>query len=92
MKFDDVINLALKSLSTNILRSILTSLGIIIGVSSVITMISIGSGARQEVTNLIDNLDLEDSFSKNELKVLLIEAWQWEAILKILYHLMMLML
>ena len=63
MKFDDVINLALKSLSTNILRSILTSLGIIIGVSSVITMISIGSGARQEVTNLIDK------FGSNNLTI-----------------------
>ena len=54
MKFSDLLNLAQKSLRANLLRSILTSLGIIIGVSSVITMISIGSGAKEEVTNLID--------------------------------------
>ncbi|PPR49726.1 MAG: Macrolide export ATP-binding/permease protein MacB [Alphaproteobacteria bacterium MarineAlpha5_Bin5] len=50
----DLIYLSQKSLRSNILRSILTSLGIIIGVSSVITMISIGSGAREEVEKLID--------------------------------------
>ena len=54
MKLTDLLNLAQKSLRSNLLRSILTSLGIIIGVSSVITMISIGSGAKEEVTNLID--------------------------------------
>ena len=54
MKLSDLLNLAQKSLRSNLLRSILTSLGIIIGVSSVITMISIGSGAKEEVTKLID--------------------------------------
>lgn len=54
MKFSDLINLAQKSLRSNLLRSILTSLGIIIGVSSVITMMSIGSAAKEEVTALID--------------------------------------
>ena len=54
MKLSDLLNLAKKSLRSNLLRSILTSLGIIIGVSSVITMISIGSGAKEEVTKLID--------------------------------------
>ena len=54
MKFSDLLNLAQKSLRANLLRSILTSLGIIIGVSSVITMLSIGSAAKEEVTNLID--------------------------------------
>ena len=54
MKLTDLLNLAQKSLRSNLLRSVLTSLGIIIGVSSVITMISIGSGAKEEVTKLID--------------------------------------
>ena len=54
MKFSDLLNLAQKSLRANLLRSIFTSLGIIIGVSSVITMLSIGSAAKEEVTNLID--------------------------------------
>ena len=47
MLLTDLIYLSQKSLRSNLLRSILTSLGIIIGVSSVITMISIGSGARE---------------------------------------------
>ena len=54
MKLSDLLNLAQKSLRSNLLRSILTSLGIIIGVSSVITMMSIGSAAKEEVTGLID--------------------------------------
>jgi len=54
MSITDLIYLSQKSLRSNILRSILTSLGIIIGVSSVITMISIGSGARIEVEQQIE--------------------------------------
>ena len=54
MSITDLIYLSQKSLRSNILRSILTSLGIIIGVSSVITMISIGSGARIEVAQQIE--------------------------------------
>ena len=54
MLLTDLFYLSQKSLRSNLLRSILTSLGIIIGVSSVITMISIGSGAREEVEKLID--------------------------------------
>ena len=53
MLLTDLIYLSQKSLRSNLLRSILTSLGIIIGVSSVITMISIGSGAREEDLSLI---------------------------------------
>ena len=54
MSITDLIYLSQKSLRSNILRSILTSLGIIIGVSSVITMISIGTGARIEVEQQIE--------------------------------------
>ena len=54
MSITDLIYLSQKSLRSNILRSILTSLGIIIGVSSVITMISIGTGARIEVEKQIE--------------------------------------
>ena len=54
MSLTDLIYLSQKSLRSNILRSVLTSLGIIIGVSSVITMISIGTGARLEVEQRIE--------------------------------------
>jgi len=54
MSLTDLIYLSQKSLRSNILRSVFTSLGIIIGVSSVITMISIGTGARLEVEQQIE--------------------------------------
>jgi len=45
--------MALRSLMTHKLRTFLTALGIIIGVASVISMISIGEGARQQTLNTI---------------------------------------
>ena len=50
------IRIALRALRVNKLRSILTMLGIIIGVAAVITMISIGSGAQAEVEEQIKSL------------------------------------
>ena len=47
---------ALRALGTNWLRSMLTMLGIIIGVAAVITMIAIGGGARQRVEQQIKAL------------------------------------
>ncbi|MEZ5844652.1 MAG: ABC transporter permease [Hyphomicrobiaceae bacterium] len=44
---------ALRALRTNLLRSILTTLGIMIGVASVIVMVAVGSGARNEVEKRI---------------------------------------
>ncbi len=49
MQFFDSIMLALDALRANKLRSFLTMLGVIIGVASVIIMISIVQGARQKV-------------------------------------------
>jgi putative ABC transport system permease protein len=47
---------ALRALATNLLRSILTMLGIIIGVGAVITMIAVGSGAQKRVEEQIKGL------------------------------------
>lgn len=41
--------LALKEIRRHKLRSFLTTLGIIIGVASVVTMVSLGNGATQSV-------------------------------------------
>ena len=46
---------ALRAIAANTLRSVLTTLGIIVGVASVIVMVSIGSGARSDVDRLISN-------------------------------------
>ncbi|HUG21963.1 ABC transporter permease [Piscinibacter sp.] len=47
---------ALRALAANLLRSMLTMLGIIIGVAAVITMIAIGSGAQQRVAEQMKSL------------------------------------
>jgi putative ABC transport system permease protein len=44
-------SLALRSLSRNPLRTLLTMLGIIIGVAAVLTMVALGTGARASVEN-----------------------------------------
>jgi macrolide transport system ATP-binding/permease protein len=54
---------ALLALRTNMLRSFLTLLGIVIGVGSVITMLAIGDGAKQQVVDAIS------SFGANLLNV-----------------------
>ncbi|GAA4332838.1 MacB family efflux pump subunit [Pigmentiphaga soli] len=45
--------MALRSLRANVFRSVLTLLGIVIGVGSVIAMLAIGDGARQAVVDRI---------------------------------------
>jgi len=50
------IRIALRALRVNKMRSLLTMLGIIIGVGAVITMIAIGAGAQQQVEEQIKAL------------------------------------
>ena len=52
----DCIMAALTSIRVNVLRSALTTLGIIIGVGAVITMVAIGAGAEARVQELISSL------------------------------------
>lgn len=51
-----LVNVAWVALSVNLLRSMLTMLGIIIGVAAVIIMLALGAGARYEVDQQIKNL------------------------------------
>ncbi len=48
--------LAFRELRRNVMRSILTMLGIIIGVASVITLVTLGNGATRQVTQQIASL------------------------------------
>ena len=48
--------LALRELRRNVMRSILTMLGIIIGVAAVITLVTLGGGATRQVTEQISSL------------------------------------
>ena len=56
MNFFAPFRIALRALAANTLRSILTMLGIIIGVAAVITMIAVGSGATQRVQEQMKGL------------------------------------
>ena len=48
--------LAMRAIRRNLMRSFLTILGIVIGVSAVITMVTIGNGATQVVSDQIASL------------------------------------
>jgi putative ABC transport system permease protein len=56
MDFIESLRLALRALQANKLRSALTMLGIIIGVSAVISLMSIGNGATAQITNQIQSM------------------------------------
>ncbi|MDR1007204.1 MAG: MacB family efflux pump subunit [Campylobacteraceae bacterium] len=52
----EAIRMAISSLRTNIFRTVLTLLGIVIGVASVIAMLNIGDGAKKDVLNSISSM------------------------------------
>jgi putative ABC transport system permease protein len=56
MTYADCVRASITALRANLLRSILTSLGIIIGISSVIAMVAIGAGAESRVKESIESL------------------------------------
>jgi len=56
MRIAATLRLALRALRRNKLRSTLTALGIIIGVSAVIAMVGIGTGAKAQVETQIASL------------------------------------
>ena len=53
MDIRELINLSIKSLAANKLRSFLTTLGIIIGVFAIIVLVSVGTGLQSYITNQI---------------------------------------
>jgi putative ABC transport system permease protein len=56
MRFFITLRMALRALSRNTMRSILTALGIIIGVAAVIVMVSLGNGTKTQVQAAIASL------------------------------------
>ncbi|MEQ1500046.1 MAG: ABC transporter permease [Parcubacteria group bacterium] len=56
MKFKDILHETYSALSANKVRSGLTMLGIVIGISSVIAMVSIGTGASNTISSSIESL------------------------------------
>ena len=56
MKWSNIQKVAFKSIIKNKMRSFLTSLGIIIGVSSVIIMVAVGLGSQAAIEDNISSL------------------------------------
>ena len=56
MDFANIIAVALRALARNKMRSILTMLGIVIGVAAVIAMVAIGQGAQSQVQKQIASM------------------------------------
>jgi putative ABC transport system permease protein len=54
--FSNIIRIALRALARNKMRSILTMLGIVIGVAAVIAMVAIGQGAQAQVQSQIASM------------------------------------
>ncbi len=52
----EIVMVALGAIRTNWLRSILTTLGVVIGISAVIAMVSLGEGAQRSVADQIDRM------------------------------------
>lgn len=56
MRFAQTIKLCIKNIRANKIRSLLTMLGIIIGISSVIILVSIASGSTKTITDQVKSL------------------------------------
>lgn len=56
MKINNIFEDAFKNIKSNKLRSFLTILGLVVGISSVILLVGIGSGASSNVTNQVSSL------------------------------------
>lgn len=56
MRFRNTFSIALRALLVNKTRSILTTLGIIIGVMAVILLVSLGSGLQRQITQQFEDL------------------------------------
>ncbi len=56
MAFGEAVRSAVQALASNLTRSLLTTLGIVIGVASVILMVAVGEGARVDIEQKIASL------------------------------------
>lgn len=54
--FAEALRMSLSALTSNVFRTVLTLLGIVIGVASVITMLAMGDGARQSIVDRFSSM------------------------------------
>ena len=52
----EIVKVAMGAVRANLLRSVLTTLGIVIGIAAVITMVALGEGAQQRVQAEINRM------------------------------------
>lgn len=71
------LRMGLENLLAHRLRSLLTMLGMIFGVAAVVTMLSIGAGARQKVMALIEQMGVHNLIVEAK------ETTEWQAHMKI---------
>jgi len=62
----EIVKLGLANLKLHLLRSVLTALGIILGVAAVITMVSIGEGSKQEALAQLERLGARNIIVRSE--------------------------
>lgn len=55
-RFDEAFRMALIAMASHRMRTLLTMLGIIIGITSVVSVVALGQGARQKVVNDISSM------------------------------------
>lgn len=68
MKILELINIAFSSITSNKMRSLLTMLGLIIGISSVVTIMAIGEGSQNSIEENLSSLGLNNfnlSYERN---------------------------
>lgn len=68
MNFLESIKVSLSAISTNKLRSILTMLGIIIGISSVITVVTLGEGSKNAIGKEFENFGLGRAYIGTDMR------------------------
>src|SRR5882757_7203916 len=71
------LRLGLQNLLAHRLRSLLTMLGMIFGVAAVVSMLSIGAGARQKVMAAIEQMGVRNLIVEAK------ETTEWQAHMKI---------
>ena len=52
----EIVMVAMGAVRANLLRSVLTTLGIVIGIAAVITMVALGEGAQQSIQEQISRM------------------------------------
>lgn len=76
MKYDEMIRIAVSNLWRTKLRTILTTLGVVIGIGALLSMVSFGTGMQKNITEMFEENDLFTSLQVFPEKIDVNEAMQ----------------